>query len=279
MCYEATIASVGGDETTVAKSLIISLEDAVANWYSKLPPRCIYSWQQLKEKFLLNFQGLQAELGTKEDFLSCAQREKETLPDFYRRFLKLKAPAPEVSDDQVIAQAIKALRVGPLHSHLVRERPKTVPELYEQFVKFSKLEVQHFHKLEHQRKNLRPDEAQSSPHFNDSQPQYPKPVHIIDFDGGGPPEIWEKNFGMPSQERIPRSFNQRSTQCNQRGDSQNRGRGRGRGRGLYTFRPPYCMYHDSDTDHQTKVAQFSLSVKGRWSMMPNSLRSNQDHEK
>jgi hypothetical protein len=67
----------------------------------------------LKDKFLLNFQGFQAELDTEEDFLSCAQREKETLPNFYRRFLQLKAQAPEVSDDQVIAQAIKALRVGP----------------------------------------------------------------------------------------------------------------------------------------------------------------------
>jgi hypothetical protein len=37
-----------------------------------------------------------------EDFLSCAQREKETLLSFYRRFLQLKAQAPVVSDDQVI---------------------------------------------------------------------------------------------------------------------------------------------------------------------------------
>jgi hypothetical protein len=55
MCYEVAIASTGGDETTLTKSLIISLEDAIANWYSRLPPRCIYSWQQLKDKFLLNF--------------------------------------------------------------------------------------------------------------------------------------------------------------------------------------------------------------------------------
>jgi hypothetical protein len=66
-----------------------------------------------------------------EDFMSCVQREKETLPNFYWRFLQLKAQAPEVSDEQVITQAIKAVHAGPLHSHLVRERPKTVPELYE----------------------------------------------------------------------------------------------------------------------------------------------------
>jgi hypothetical protein len=73
MCYKAAIASAGGDEATLTKSLIISLEDAPANWYSRLPPRCIYSWQQLKDKFLLNFQGFQAELDAEEDFLSYAQ--------------------------------------------------------------------------------------------------------------------------------------------------------------------------------------------------------------
>jgi hypothetical protein len=53
------------------------------------------------------------------------------LPNFYRRFLQLKAQALEVFNDQVIAQSIKALRAGPLHSHLVREWPKIVSELYE----------------------------------------------------------------------------------------------------------------------------------------------------
>jgi hypothetical protein len=37
MCHEATIALAGGEETTFAKSLIISLKDAEANWYSRLP--------------------------------------------------------------------------------------------------------------------------------------------------------------------------------------------------------------------------------------------------
>jgi hypothetical protein len=37
MSYEAAIASAVGDEPTLAKSLIISLEDATTNWYSKLP--------------------------------------------------------------------------------------------------------------------------------------------------------------------------------------------------------------------------------------------------
>jgi hypothetical protein len=91
MCYEAAIALAGGDEATLAKSLIIYLEDVATNWYSRLPLRCIYSWHHLKDKILINFQGFQAELNTEEDFLSCVQKEREPLPEFYRRFLQLKA--------------------------------------------------------------------------------------------------------------------------------------------------------------------------------------------
>jgi hypothetical protein len=80
MCYKAAIASAGWDKATLIKSLIISLEDTAANWYSRLPLGCIHSWQQLKEEFLLNFQGFQAELDMEEDFISCAQREKEMPP-------------------------------------------------------------------------------------------------------------------------------------------------------------------------------------------------------
>jgi hypothetical protein len=48
-------------------------------------------------------------------------------------FLHLKAQTLEVLDDQAITQAIKALCVGQLHSHLVRERPRTLEELYDTF--------------------------------------------------------------------------------------------------------------------------------------------------
>jgi hypothetical protein len=84
MCYEVVIASASGDDGTLAKSLIISLEGVAANWYSRLPPRCIYPWKQLKEKFVPNFQAFQVELTTEEDFLSCAQyHAAQFLPKFF----------------------------------------------------------------------------------------------------------------------------------------------------------------------------------------------------
>jgi hypothetical protein len=83
-----------------------------------------------------------------EDFLSSPKYERETLPDFFCKFLRLKAQALEVSDEQVIMQSIKVLHAGQLHNYLVRERPRTLEELYDNFRKFCRSEVLHFRKLD-----------------------------------------------------------------------------------------------------------------------------------
>jgi hypothetical protein len=136
-----------------------------------------------------------------------------------------------------------------LHSHLVRERPKIVPELYDQFAKFNKSEIQHFRKLEQQRKVAKLDEA-SRPLYGDSHHNYPKQVHNIGPDSDGASENWNKGYREPSHHSDSRTLNQRSPQSNQRGGASNRGRRRGRG--PYTQRPLYCMYHGNETDHRTK---------------------------
>jgi hypothetical protein len=76
MSYEAMIALSEGDDTTLTKSFIIFLENAAANWYARLPSRSIASWVQLKEKFIVNFQGFQADLSTEEDFSRASNMKK-----------------------------------------------------------------------------------------------------------------------------------------------------------------------------------------------------------
>jgi hypothetical protein len=188
--------------------------------------------------------------------MSYAQREKESLSDFYQKFLQLKPQAPEVSDEQVIAQAIKALRAGPLHSHLVREWPKTISELYDQFTKFSKSEIQYFCKLKQQRKVSKSDEA-PRPRYNDNQCNYLKPVHSIDFDGHRPPENWQKSYEGPSRERSPNTFDQRSPSTTSGAQL----RAPVGVRPSYTLRPQYCMYNGNETNHRTKDCPIYLDTK------------------
>jgi hypothetical protein len=89
-------------------------------------------------------------------------------------------PPPDQSSTQTLPHSH-------LHNHLVSERPKTVTELYDQFAKFSKSEIQHSRKLEQLRKLANLDEALRA-HNTDNQHNYPKPVHSIGSEGVRPSE-------------------------------------------------------------------------------------------
>jgi hypothetical protein len=57
MSYQVAVTSAGGDDATMAKSFIITLDGPALTWYTRLPPLSIDSWKGLRDKFLLNFQG------------------------------------------------------------------------------------------------------------------------------------------------------------------------------------------------------------------------------
>jgi hypothetical protein len=57
MSYEATILSPGGDDSVLAKSFIIVVDEAAVQWYSLLSHGVIHGWEDLKQWILLNFQG------------------------------------------------------------------------------------------------------------------------------------------------------------------------------------------------------------------------------
>lgn len=99
MSYEATIASAGGDDTVMAKSLVIACEGAALTWFARLPPGCIYTWHCRKLRLQDNFQMLGRSSITSEELFRCKQGDKEPLAVYFRRFSQLKTQAtyiPEV---------------------------------------------------------------------------------------------------------------------------------------------------------------------------------------
>jgi hypothetical protein len=90
----------------------------------------------------------------------CKQQEKETLREYYRKFLTLKSQLPSVDDHIAIHYAISGLRVGVLYSHCIRDPPKNLQELYQLFEKYAISEELHQRKVESQRKPKDP------PHFS-----------------------------------------------------------------------------------------------------------------
>jgi hypothetical protein len=111
MSYQVAVASYGGDDATMAKSFIIALEGPALTWYTRLPPLSIDSWRSLRDKFLLNFQGYRPNTDALAELSLCKQLEKETLREYYRKFLTLKSQLPSVDDQIAIHYAISSIRV------------------------------------------------------------------------------------------------------------------------------------------------------------------------
>jgi hypothetical protein len=57
MSFEAAVIAGAGDETTLAKSLVMAVKGPAQQWYSSLKVKSIYSWDQLKANLLVDFQG------------------------------------------------------------------------------------------------------------------------------------------------------------------------------------------------------------------------------
>jgi hypothetical protein len=148
MSYQVAIASAGGDDATMAKSFIIALEGPALTWYTRLPPLSIDSWRSLRDKFLLNFQGYRPDTDALAELSLCKQLERETLQEYYRKFLTLKSQLPSVDDQIAIHYAISGLRAGVLYSHCIRDPPKNLQELYQLFEKYARSEELHQRKVE-----------------------------------------------------------------------------------------------------------------------------------
>jgi hypothetical protein len=127
MSYQVVVASSGGDDAMMAKSFIIALEGPALTWYTRLPPLSIDSWRSLRDKFLLNFQGYRPDTDALAELSLYKQQEKETLWEYYRKFLTLKSQLPSVDDQIAIHYAISGLRAGVQYSHYIRDPPKRRP--------------------------------------------------------------------------------------------------------------------------------------------------------
>jgi hypothetical protein len=127
-------------------------------------------------------------------------------------------------------EAIKALRVVQLHSYLVRECPRTLEELYDDFRKFNRSEVLYFYKLDQQRKNLKKNESTRPTKYTKSRGSLVsfnnvhKQIHNIDSDRCRPPKNWKKNFGPPQAENRNIAFDTGKDYDHHRGCYTSRGR-------------------------------------------------------
>ena len=143
MSYEAAVASAGGDDVALAKSFIISCVGPVLNWYSLLPAHSVYIWIDLKTKFLQTFQVFHNTIAKTADLYNLKQKDKEPLASYVQRFMQLKSQVPNEDDKSVISAIVNGLTPGQTASHLSREEPRTLEELFSELEKYIKSDEDH----------------------------------------------------------------------------------------------------------------------------------------
>jgi hypothetical protein len=124
MSYEAIISSYGGNSVVMAKSFVMVVRSVAQTWYSSLWPGTIMSWQKLKDMLVTSFQGFQTKPVTAQALFQCTHDHEEYLQTYVRRFLRLRAQAPTMSNEIIIEAMIKGLRPGPMEQYFTKKPPK-----------------------------------------------------------------------------------------------------------------------------------------------------------
>jgi hypothetical protein len=150
MSYEAAVNSARYDDVALAKSFISPCEGPVLNWYSLLPPHSICSWIDLKTKFIQAFQVFQETTAKPSDLYYCKQRDREPMQNFVKRFMQQNSQASGTYDKTTIQALISGLTLEPTASHLSREEPQTIEELFDELEKYIKFDEDHIRRVAEQ---------------------------------------------------------------------------------------------------------------------------------
>ncbi|GMN61366.1 hypothetical protein TIFTF001_030447 [Ficus carica] len=114
------------NEAALCKSFCLTLTGAARQWYWRLPPASIDSFQQLVSSFLATFLGSRTRKLGDSHLFSIKQHENETLKRYLERFDKAVVQVEDCTDDTLT----QALREGINDSRLVwtlaydREEPR-----------------------------------------------------------------------------------------------------------------------------------------------------------
>ena len=74
--------------------------------------------------------------------------DREPLPEYFRRFVQKKAQTPNFFEKDAIAKFIEGLLPSQLASHLDREPPRSLLELYAEIEKYAKSEADYKRRVE-----------------------------------------------------------------------------------------------------------------------------------
>jgi hypothetical protein len=115
---------------SIYESAIEAALDGIArSWYFNLPANSIYSWEQLRDVFVLNFRGTYEEPKTQQHLLGIRQRPGESIREYMRRFSQARCQVQDITEASVINAASAGLLEGELTRKIANKEPQTLEHL------------------------------------------------------------------------------------------------------------------------------------------------------
>ena len=115
---------LGASESVLARYLPLMLEGPARTWMKNLPANSINTWQELKERFIKNFQGTCKRPTTIVDLERCVQREDESAHHWARRVAEVMHSSDSITAAQAVLVLERTCKFQPLVQKLGRLKQK-----------------------------------------------------------------------------------------------------------------------------------------------------------
>ena len=101
--YKLSIEASNGTEQVMANLFPMALNDGARSWLLNLPVGSISSWEELRERFVANFQGTRDRAPAAADLRHVSKQPGKTLQKYIQRFNTMRLRISKVSDEAIIS--------------------------------------------------------------------------------------------------------------------------------------------------------------------------------
>ena len=108
--YELGIEAANGDEKVMANWFPMALKDGARTWLLNLAPGTISSWDEMRTRFIANFQGTRDRPPAVSDMRRIKQQPKETLQKYIQCFNNARLKIPKVTEEAIISAFSNGVR-------------------------------------------------------------------------------------------------------------------------------------------------------------------------
>ena len=119
----------------------MALKDGARTWLLNLPPGTISSWDEMRTRFIANFQGTRDRPPTMSDLRRIKQQPGETLQKYIQRFNNARLKIPRVTEEAIILAFSDGIRdVKMMEELAIHEELCTSHELFNLATKCARAE-------------------------------------------------------------------------------------------------------------------------------------------